>query len=510
MRPRALAAIALLLLAGTPLTAAQSPVPTSATWAVGDWDLRFVELTRMEVVGNLSVHKMQLDGEVTTADEFRTEHDEAKQDGRGQAYIDDAEATVADQVRSTLRNAYPEAGIDPIQVQIDRDSLPDASGTNAYHPPIVFAVRTTVNLSLASLGVEGADDEQLVEDALAMGAEADLEMPFTARPGRNHTYRVHLPDQVRLTEPPGAPARGTSFGLEVTLVNWRGSAPPKRTIPLTVTGANATIHDSSRESALVRVDLHQVQDASLLGGQVTLAVRVDVVAELHVLEVPADMQRDLPDEVELAFISADAFRLARDRGHLNDTHLQQALERFDENVTRALRSEFGDDVEPSVRLAPATLEAGYDPDALDASPPIRATAEATSEMQIRFFGREATGLVVHSIGRSVELSSFPGWPTTYEIWLPEGLTVAGVQPPSPDVSTRTETRDGREVLVADLPETAGQDAGTMQMTVGVNLGFVLTHFPLALVGAILFVALLVGVVAWGVAGRDRSEPDRKA
>lgn len=508
MRPRALAAIALLLLAGTPLATAQSPVPTSATWAVGDWDLRFVDLTQMEITGNLSAHKIQLDGEVTTADGFRREHDQAQQDGRGQAYIDDAEATVADQVRSTLRTSYPEAEIDPVQVRIDRGSLPDTSGTDEHHPPIVFAVRTTVNMSLPSLGVEGADDEQLVEDALAMGAVADLEMPFTARPGRNHTYRVHLPDQVRLTEPPGAPARPTSYGLKVALVNWHGSETPKRIIPLSVTGANATIHDRSRESALVRVDLPEVRDASLLGGQVVLAVQVEVIAELDVLEVPPDMQRDLPDDVELAFIGADAFRLARDRGYINDTHLQQALARFDENVTRALRSEFGDDVDPSVRLAPSTLEAAYDPDALDASPPIRATAEATSEMEIRLFGRPASGLVVHTIGRSVDLSSFPGWPTTYEIWLPEGLTVAGVQPP-PDVTTRTETRDGREVLIADLPESAGQDAGTMQMTVGVTPGFILSHFPLALIGAILFLALLVGVVAWAAAGRNRPDADRK-
>lgn len=499
---RALAAVVCLLVVATTVPLASRAAPQGPEWVEASWQIDFASLLDADVSGTIEVHKGQFSGTTKTADDLRSDHDQARTAGQGDAFIAQAESTVASNVRSNLEKLYPDADVTNVSADLDERTLEDAPGTDAFHPTIDFNVSAKLDFSLAAYTAGSAVDEQMLRDALAMGAVLDHDLDFRARPGHNATYQVTLPPEVRRVN--------GSDPVTVTLTNWQGRNAATRTVPLRLTGAQATVHDAQRGGARVVVDIADVETGPLPTGSATLRIEIGVTASIAAAPVPDDFEAQLPDTVDLDFVPADGLRLALDRGYLTRDDLRAALEEFGRTVNQSLRSAFGPDVQPEVGFAEGTLERSYDPQRLRADTPVRAvaTAEASREIPLLGGGGQAA-IVLTSFPTAFDVVGFPGWETTYEVVLPAGLTFSDAGVLDPSATTDISTREGREVLTARLPAEEETSTSELSMTIGVTPGFVAAEFPLLVLALVLLVVLAVGGAAWALAGGRRRRRSRR-
>lgn len=495
---RRVAAIVLAGLLLVPTVAAQDPNPSVDQWTDASWDMTFQTLDRIRFQGVIHVHQTVFEGEVRTADEIRDLHDDAQAAGNHEQFHDDAEATVRKRTKARLQDMVPSGQATVHNVNLVNESLEDAGGTDRYHPAVDFEINATVDVVLNPSGPDDATRQKL-NDALRMGATMPLDLDLSAQPGRNQTFSITLAPGVRTLRDVGTP-------IVVDIDNWKGDTEKIRQVPITVTGADATVYREQQGGVTVTVDLHDLS-VDVLSGSGTVQADLRAVAEIGAVEVPSEMRKELPDRVRLNAVGADGLRLALKEGYITEGALDQARQRFANRSEAAVQKAFGPDVDVDVRFDNATVQGGIQGEN-DAQPPVRLVATAQAQRTFNAYGG-GQALVVTTLEQRFPVSAFSPFNTTYRIVLPQGLTAENVQAQGPAEASQT-TVDGREAAHVEMSGDAGDSE--VAMTIGVTLTGLLAASPLLMaivVLIVLLIVLLVIYVIWRILGDDEEREGRR-
>lgn len=472
---------------------AQDPTPQTDTWFEARWDIVAQRLDAYDVDATVEIHEAVVDGETLTADDIRDRYQQAKANGQGDAFKDEIETAVRDEVRAALDRFFPGADRTIDRVQLRDDSLTAPDDGSAYHPTVDLDVAASVDTDLPGDGPENATRQRAV-DALRMGAVTSVDLDVEAEVGANHTVTLHLPDDVRAVE-------GVDTPVEITVHNWNGSTLAVENVQVHVTGADATRYEQADGTVDVRVDLHDVA-LDPLSGAGTVQASIELDAEIRAVEVPDAVRDRVPADVRLDAVGADGVRLALQRGYLGANWTDDARDRFADRAARALRSAFGTDVPVQVALDDDTLQGGIQGDP-DADPPLTVRASARAEQSFSAFGGSSRGaIVLTSVDRQFPLDAFPPFETRYEIVVPDGTTLESARLQGGGSLQQTSV-DGRDALLVTV---GPQDEGTAAtMSLGVTPGLLVGASPLIAVGLLVALAAVVVVVVKVVVGRGEGE-----
>lgn len=484
-----------VLLAATllaPAVAADDPQTGVDRWIDASWKLSFERLDLIRVEGELRVHETPMQGEVRTADEIRSLHDQAHAGGQHDQFHADAESTVASRTEASLEELVPDGEATVHDVHLVHASLDDDEGTDSYHPSVDFQINASVDIVL---NPDGSDmpTRKTLRDALRMGATMPLDLDFAADAGRNQSFTLELPDHVR-------PLGDVATPIPVQIDNWKDDTETTKRFTITVTGADATVYRKQQGHVDVTIDLHDLRiDPLSRSGRVD--ADIDAQAEIGVAEVPPEMRDDLPDRVRLDAVGADGLRLALEEGYITEGALEEARRQFVNRSQAGLEGAFGPDVAPDVRFDDATVQGGIQ-GANDADPPIRLVATAQAQRTFDALGG-GQALTITSLQQRFPVSAFAPYETTYRIVLPYGLTAGEVH--ADGARTSRTTVDGRDAVQVDM---AGDGDDTeVTMSVGVTLSGLLGASALLLAVFLLVVLLVVvgvGYAVWRVVrGGDR-------
>lgn len=476
---------------------AQDPTPQTDTWFEADWTVEAKRLDAYDVDATIEIHEAVVDGQTLTADGIRDRYQQAKANGQGEAFKDEIEDAVRDEVRTALDRFFPGADRTIDQVQLRDDTLTAPDDGSAYHPTVDLDVAASIDTDLPGDGTENATRQRAV-DALRMGAITSVDLDVEAEVGANHTVTLHLPPDVRAVE-------GIDTPVEIAVHNWNGSTLAAENVQVDVTGADATRYEQADGTVDVRVDLHGTRIDPLTGTG-TVQADIELDAEIRAVEIPDAVRDRVPQDLRLDAVGADGIRLALQRGYLPANWTDDARTRFADRAAQALRSAFGTDVPVQVALDDTTLQGGIQGDP-DADPPLTVRANARAEQSFSAFGSSSrAAIVLTSVDQEVPLDAFPPFETRYEIVVPEGTTLESARLQGGGTLQQT-TVDGRDALVVGVgPEDDGTAA---TMSLGVTPGLLVGASPLIAVGLLVVLAVLVVVVVKVVVGRggDREGGD---
>lgn len=489
---RALPLVALVV--GLSLAApvhAQDPTPQADTWIEGDWTIEARRLDAFDISATIAIHEAVVDGEALTADDIRDRYRRAQARGQGDAFKDEIETAVRDEVRAALDRFFVRVDERSVgRVELRNGSLTAPEGGSPYHPTVDVDVRAYVDTRLPGDAPENVTRQRAV-DALRMGAVTPIEIDVAADAGANHTVTLHLPPDVRAVGDVPTP-------VEIAVHNWNGSTTERGLVPVGVTGADATRFRQPDGTVNVRVDLHEVA-IDPLAGRGTVQAGIDVDARVRAVLVPEGMRNQVPPDVRLQAVGADGIRLALQRGYLPESWTRDARARFADRAGQALRSAFGTDVPVQVTLDDDTLRGGIRGDP-DADPPLIVRATARTEQTFSLLGSShQAAIVLSSVDRQIPLHPFPPFGARYEIVVPDGATLESARLQGGG-SLQRATVDGRDAIVVTVGPRDEDTTATMSL--GVTPGLLVGASPWIAVGVLVALAAVVLVVVKVVVGRD--------
>jgi len=145
------------------------------------YDIVFEEnMTALTTEANHSVYRIEIGGEILTADEIR-DHDDTDD------LVENIEENITDGFVKTISSAFPDA---------DKEFY-DAESTEGDSGPINFSNSADVYLTKTSLGFDEDNEElnmsDVVKGTLQLGANVSKDVDLNVEEGHNSTFRFKVP-----------------------------------------------------------------------------------------------------------------------------------------------------------------------------------------------------------------------------------------------------------------------------------------------------------------------------
>lgn len=511
-----------LAAAFAPPASAQSGSPPAANeWLVAQFTVTFVNLTHVRVDGNLAAHRAAVGSSSYTAQDLRANHAKAEQFGAGEMFAATIDGALRAQLENTLATLFPSGTVAVDTARVDRTSLTQPQGPDAYHPPIGVAFGANVDYDLAALGWTGGSidlDEAKVRTLFELGVRAALPYNLTARPGWNATYAFKVPSWLEFAAAPGGQLSPDGSTATWQVANWQGT--DRRALPaaleLRARGGASQLAGPTDAHVDLDIDMDDVLGLTLPGALSgdfgKLRVNFDAkltMRSLRLADVPAleaMVAQRLPPGVLLERLDADGLRLAVRDGLLTIEALD-AVERYLTGLAEQRVAALGADV--------GGLEGGFAEDALaaaaissplDGDPPLVYAVHAT--FHIPLAAPEASRLQAATMGPallqrslSFSLPRMNGLDTSYRISLPAGIALQDIE--AEGARAEPGTRDGRDFVVL----TPERDDASATFTVAVTSGFALAKFWYVGLGLVLVLAAVIAVALLRHFGRRGKTAD---
>lgn len=338
-----------------PLAAAAAPSPMGDKWVESSLALAQPTLTRIEVSGDLLLHKHPVGTRAYTAAQMGQQYQGATSfdEGQGPTFAANLETAVRAGLEDVLATAFPGATRTITLVDADEASL-TAPRTDPYDPPVRVRVAATVERTRESAGLGSLSDAAL-DAVFAAGGRVRSALTLSADPGYDLTYVLHPP-----ASPGGLAFSQLSTGavaLDGSTVTFRldnaaGSAARTETF---------TIHlfDPSVEPPMVEAiaTVVEVRLGDLARGQARVPLDADVTSSLRVIAIAERFPGALPPSVTLDHVTAEGLRALRQAGAVGDASLAAADAAFLDAVDADLASSLGADAAATGGIDRADLAA---------------------------------------------------------------------------------------------------------------------------------------------------------
>lgn len=317
---------ALLLLAPALLPlASAAPDPTGpgvSKWVEAQLDLAQPTLTRIEVTGDVLVHKHTVGSRVYTATEMSRQYQGITtfDEGQGPVFVGNMESAVRAGLESILGGAFPTATRTITKVDGDEASLTAARG-DPFDPPVRVHFAATIDRARADVGLGDLSDDAVAAVFDAGGRVAST-LTLTADPGYQLTYVIRAP-----LSPAGVSFSQLSTGavaadgstVSVAVDNAGGASPLARSVTLHLLNANVEPPSAESLSSVVDVNLGALQQ-----GSASLPLETNVTTSLRSVSVKERFPDALPASVTLDFVTAESLRELRAAGAVGDDDLAAA------------------------------------------------------------------------------------------------------------------------------------------------------------------------------------------
>lgn len=423
MLARLFAVLLLLPLVLAPLAAA-APDPTAPgvqRWVVAELTLAQPTLTRIEVTGDVLVHKHPVGSRTYTATEMANQYQGVTtfDEGMGEAFVANMETAVRTGLDAILSGAFPSAARTITVVDADEATLTAARG-DAHEPPVRVRFAATIDRSRADVGLGDLSDAA-VEAVFAAGGRIESTLTLSADPGYALTYLLQPPQSpagVKFSQLSTGVVAADGSSVRLALDNARGKSPLQEAPTLYLLDPAAADRAPVAEALATVVD---VRLGALERGRASVPLETQVTASLQSISVPDRFPDALPPSVALEFLSADALRALRQAGAVADADLDAADAAFLDSVRDDLAASLG----PGAALAGGIDRPGLNaasPQPYDGVPPVLFKAEAAGAYAIPGEHAEDADLAL-AIGGAVRLTlpfSSGSGETTYRLHPPPG------------------------------------------------------------------------------------------
>jgi hypothetical protein len=407
-----------------------------------------------------------------------------------------ASAKINAQIQSQIQTAFGS----PVPVTSHFDATSLAVGAPASEP-VRFVGDANATRSLGTAGSLTAHQvTQVAQVVLESGATVHLSLNLTGLAKTNTTYLVSLPSTLAFENVTGASSSTASL-VTVALPGWNVITAPKAAIAFDLNDPQASAFHAENVSIAVNLDLTTHIDLvnAIQTHKANMDVAMNASATLGVLKIPSALQSKIPSIVRIEFLPADALRKLYQLGILTEANVSQIQSTFGDQAAGGLSNVTGSKVPVTVVLDRAQLNETVG-SSLGASRPIVIYATAALEMPLAGNHDRTPGGADFTLAQfplNLPLPSLQGYPTTFKVTLPTGISIVSVS--SADAAhealSSTTTSAGRALLTATV--TDGKTVNTA-MTIGITPAFLLDQFlPWIILLAIIVIAI-IALPIWGI------------
>jgi hypothetical protein len=396
------------------------------------------------------------------------------------AQLQKANDDLLKEVKDHLATAF--GGSPTVTGGFDASTLPATAPAKPYKsdPPVGFDAKATTSYQIP--GSHAGD----LDLALDIGATVKFNVTLFSG-AQDEAFTLHAPAGAVFTKADGGQL--ASDGKTATF-----TVPAKATDvtrALAMRSATAPAYTAEDAKLGVTIDLKDLQVS--LGGVTkgdfgNLVVDVAVDGDLGVVSVDklpdATRAQLLGPNLELAYISGNAIRLAEQRGLVSAADLRTIESDLLNKTSENLASSMGGAVKVAGGFTPDSLSP-----AASATTPIVFAAHASFVKPLAGGAPvDTTAVALYTVKQSFDLPRVQGLDTAYTIILPRGLALASLSAPGATTTTGTSS-DGRDQFTV-TPGSGG--ATTASVGIAVTPTFVFLKFWPLVLAAVLLLVLIIG------------------
>ncbi|MCX8174355.1 MAG: hypothetical protein N3F63_07110 [Thermoplasmata archaeon] len=314
-------------------------------------------------------------------------------------------------------------------------SLSAPAAPPSEEPPLIYYINYTQNVWIG----EGIDEE-LLTGILNDGAV--YTRVFTPLPTK-------YPSAVNLTLPRGAAIPGFPFPTNGT---WKGRHyyvwSGDKEVNLGITGASGKSYKRSNVNVSVVIDMHTLAN---VGGNEYLYTSINISADVHVLAIPDELKKELPESVKMNFIGADAVRLIIAKNVVNLTYLYDTLNATLEAGKEKLLEMFNNRVDFRTQPLENLTWAG-NPFEMDENPPVHLSIRGNSTLDFGEYVKNYRQGLSLTYTYSLNLLAIEGFNISYTVVFPKNIQVVQVECGAPHEKHYVNGRDAVSVMITNSSE----------------------------------------------------------
>ncbi|MEM3396087.1 MAG: hypothetical protein QW620_01120 [Thermoplasmata archaeon] len=317
----------------------------------------------------------------------------------------------------------------------DKVSLKAPSAPPVEEPPLVYYINYTLKVWLG-YGI----DEELILGILNDGAV--YHRVFTPMPTK-------YPSTLNLTLPRGAAIPNFPFSTNGSWNGrnyyvWNGNTEVK----LGITGSAGKTYRQSNVNVSVVIDMHTLANVA---GNEYLYTSINISADVHVLAIPDEVKKELPESIEMSFIGADAIRLIIAKNVVNLTYIYDTLNATLQAGKEKLAVMFNNRVDFWAQPIENLTWAGncY---AMDENPPVHLSVKGNSTLDFGEYVKNYRQSLALTYTYSLTLLAIEGFNITYTVIFPKNIEIVQVECNAPHEKHYVNGRDAVSVHITNSSE----------------------------------------------------------
>ncbi|MEM3445525.1 MAG: hypothetical protein QW115_06095 [Thermoplasmata archaeon] len=318
----------------------------------------------------------------------------------------------------------------------DKASLDAPQSPPADEHPLIYYINYSQKVWLGQ-GV----DEELILGILNDGAVyTRIFKPFPV--GYPTTFNLTLPRGAVILDFP-FPTNGTWEGRHYYV--WKGD----REVELRFTGVTRRTYTQSAVNLSVVIDMHTLTNVR---GNEYLYTSINISADVHVIAIPDEVKKDLPEGFEMEFIGADGIRLVIAKNVVNLTYIYEALNATVEVGKEKIAVMFNTPVEfHTGSIENITWEGNWHQ--MDEKPPVHISVCGNATLDFGEYVKKYRRSLSLTYTYSANLLAIAGSTITYTVIFPRNIEVMQVECEAPHEKHYVNGRDAVSVYITNTSET---------------------------------------------------------
>ncbi|MDI6708469.1 MAG: hypothetical protein QME47_05240 [Candidatus Thermoplasmatota archaeon] len=474
--------LVLALVVLIPYFSAQSAVQPYRAQPTGHiesiYELKFVNMTKIELSAKFGIYKTELGGKLFTADAIRENSTNA-------TLVEELKSEVDCAVNGVLSITFANDNITLEDTIVDNSSLSIELVNKGL--PVNLTKNATITFNETLLGFKQklnlSDFEEVLRGMLSAGAKLNKTFELSADPGYKNKFVLIAPEYALIKSEDEDYSNQTATW---TVDNLNGTTKKSESKILSIAAKRIPQYTESKIDVFIAIDLYKI-DIFKFSGRVNLSFST----LFYWGRVPSDF---LPFEsVTIDYINADLIRLMIAKELFEIGNLTKGLEEVFSNLT----SIFGENVSMKIFVVNESLR-GYDLTNMSGESPIEIRGHVDFEFKLKKEKKNFSNLELaifegwFTVPLNFPLQGFEECNTTFKLILPPGLKIFELRDTlGRAVKGNEKGRDYCELWLK------GNETDEVYITLDLTPFIMNFTLPFIMIGIILGVAgIVIKIISW--------------